>query len=656
MVLPIAGGIGLATRRDGNPGSPSSPDTYFADLIRSSAQDAWSEYRASLAWTLHDQLGRGDLIAPGVTLYDLDIAISPTIDLSVERDDSGDLVVHVTTGGSSITATSTTPTALGSYADPRLSLAFGLDLTYRIDLPPTTQPLAATGFTSIHVLDPRLDSQNFIADVAFLINDVVHFFGGPDFVAILERFLATTDFAPYVNNALAPINDKLTQLAADGYWFLEALVDRLDGGAGSLHGLSIPGAPADRMDLLLTAFGFDRSGAVEGVITWPRSLGAPTDLPLADIRRTLSASAAVRVAEAAVAALQRPRTEGWTAVTSAEAAPTEAGAAAVQAADDASRPSAQPSSPVAAQAADTIAGSLQQMSADEAQHAADELRSAVADRYIAVVGGAERFAALREEFLKGRSDFAVPVTVGVGGAGLFVDQRAVGTLAHLWAEDDETTCRRRYLVVELPIDTPLSVSASLAEGWSWAGAVSEVACRPSGWSGSVMVHRAPPHVSLATALADQVEVHLSGHERVFGRVSDLEQAGIIIVSGRDPSTVELNPQPIPPGDEASLNPQPLPPRERTLVDGSRVIDLSDDAPAAAHLGAAQLVHAGAVAHAGPVLALAHKHAAGWQQRVGVVTGETSAVVAALRRDDPTGYGTVRGIDFTVEEYTAPVIR
>ena len=49
--------------------------------------------------------------------------------------------------------------------------------------------------------------------------------------------------------------------------------------------------------------------------------------------------------------------------------------------------------------------------------AAQELRSAQADRFVELVGGPAQFAQLRAEFLKGRDDFRVPVTVGVGGAG-----------------------------------------------------------------------------------------------------------------------------------------------------------------------------------------------------------------------------------------------
>src|SRR5207344_2030559 len=91
MVMPIAGGIGLATRKDGDPDSPSTPASYFDGLIRDSAQQAWSDYRTKLQQSLHDQLGLGDLITSGVTLYDITLEIAEHVDLSVERDDAGDL-------------------------------------------------------------------------------------------------------------------------------------------------------------------------------------------------------------------------------------------------------------------------------------------------------------------------------------------------------------------------------------------------------------------------------------------------------------------------------------------------------------------------------------------------------------------------------------
>lgn len=640
MVMPIAGGIGLATRKDGDPDSPSTAQSYFDGLIRDSAQQAWSDYRTGLQQTLHDQLCAGDRIAPGVTLYDLNLQIAEHVDLSVERDDAGDLVVHVVTDGCYVEATSTTPTDLGSWADPRVSIAFSLDLTYRIDLPPTNAPLQSTGFEQVHVLSPTLDSHNFVADVAFMINDIIGFFSGQSFVGLIEGFIASTDFAPYVNRALAPLNDELTRLAGEGYWFLEAVVDRLDGASGGLHGLSVPGAPSGRLDLLLTVFGFDTSGAIEGQITWPSSLGAPATPHDAALARALTQRVSTVALSAVTSALVTERTRTWTAVTAAAtdeaAAIVLPDAAAARATPAAAAAAAElVATPAAAAAGDAIAGALQAMPEGERPVAAQELRSAQADRFVELVGGPAQFARLRDEFLKGRSDFTVPVTVAVGGAGLFPDQHPVGSLASLWAEDDATTCRRRFLVVNLPIDAALDVRCALSTDYVWSGSVQEVACVQAGWAGTVTIHHAPA-VPLAQALDDQVELQLPDRRRVFSHSRSLEERGIIIVGGRDR-----------PGDAVALNPQPLPPREIAVERAG--VDRQVFAAAANPRVATQ------VTDAGLSVELASHHDRRWGTAVTEVSGDHASAVAAMTRQDPSGKGTVRGIDFRVEEYVAPVI-
>jgi hypothetical protein len=634
MVLPIAGGIGLATRTDGAPDSQSTPQTYFPDLIRGAARQAWTEYRTRLRQLLLAELGKGDLISPGVTLYDIVLNVAEDVDLTVDRDDAGDLVVHLVTGTTYLEATSTTPTDLGAWADPRFSFAFGLDLTYRIDLPPTTQPLHATGFESIHVLSPVLDSHGFVADVVFMVNDIVDWFTGTDYVALLERFIASTDFAPYVNDALTPLNDELNRLAAEGFWFLEAVVDRLDGGSGALHGLSLPGAPQGRLDLFLTAYGFDRSGAVEGLITWPRTLGEPTNRRKLDVSSAVSQELTIgQLSSATAAALQSERTAGWTAATVSlgEQVP------------DASAPSAS-AVPASAEVADaTVATSLEAMAVPERTVAAQELRAGVADRFVAMIGGAERFAELRAAFLRGREDMVVTVTTAAGGSGLFADQRPVGEMAHLWAEDDDTTRRRRYLVVDVPIEAPLNVTCGLAPGYRWEGTVDQVVCEPARWNGTVTVH---PARSVAERFDDQVEIRLPDSSRAFGRADDLDERGIIIVSGHGRL-----------GDEVQLNPQPLPPREVAVDVGvarQGLERLSGTAVSQVSITRSEAATSGVAEQATTVTAEQDPR---WGHRV-IQLDETVAEIAAteLTRQNPSGAGTARGIDFRVTEYQAPVIR
>lgn len=669
MVMPIGGGIGLATRRDGAPDSPSVADSYWNDVIGGAAQQAWGEYGPKLKALLLGKLGQGDLITAGVTLYNLVVEIGDTSE-TVERDDNGDLIVHLMTSAY-LEATSTTPTVLGSYADPRLSFACGLDITYRIDLPPINQPLQASGFESIRVLSPVIDSHNAPADLAFVFDAIIDFFSGLDFAGILEAFIASTDFAPYANDALGPLNDRLTALANEGYWFLDAVVDVLDGQSTALHSLSLPGAPAGVLDLLLTTYGFDRSGSIEGTISWPKTLGAPTTLPKLSSQMALRQdTAALQMLGATSMALQSERSATWTAITRTAAVADAPAAAAAHAGvagtveDDAA--------PFAAAAATSIAQTLAAMPPADRVVAAQEMKSGMASRFISLIGGADRFAELRTEFIRGREDFVVPVTVSVsGGTGQFAEQRAVGTLASLWADDDDTTYRRQFVLVDIPIDAGLSVTCTMAPKYRWDGSTDSVACQPAGWAGSVTVHPAPK-ISFAQAMADQVEVQLPDRTRVFGSTDQLAKSGIIFVGGitSGEEKVALNPQPIPPGDEAIAEVHAT---RIGALGGASTTSFKLSTTQSVSQSATQSVTAAAAQVAAQPVAEQVSHAVSQtvsqetpaqlvrDNRFGSTTARVQdhgAVIAAAAyiRENPAGDGTVRGIDFRVVEHHEQVIR
>jgi hypothetical protein len=587
----MAGGIGLATRH--HDGSGLTGVEHFGPLLRQAAQDAWTEYRPKLIEHLRRELGRGDLITNGVTLYDLDVRVSPDVDLSAERDGNGDLVVNLSTGGNYIEVTCTQPTDLGQWADPRFSFAFGLELSYRIDLPPVTQPLSATGFESIRVLSPKFDSHGVVADVVFVVNDVVKWFSGNDYIAILERFIAGTDFASYANAGLGAVNAKLTELAGQGFWFLETIIDRLDGGSGALHGLSLPGAPADRLELLLTAYGYDRNGVITGEVHWPRSLGEPTNRPEIH-HRLVTGLRDFNVATASAILAASPGQ--WSPI-------REAAAAAVVLPEQGSP------SPVAER--------LGALAPEAAATTATSIRSAVASSFIDLIG-AETFKALQEEFLHGRSDLAFSVTTPVGGAGLFPDMRPAGRLATLWECDDETTCRRRFTIVDVATDAPLTVTCALAPGYRWDGETESVTITADGWIGTVTVR--PVDRTLHERVFDDQLALAVGGRRLFGARSELEERGIIIVGGLV-DEVALNPQPLPPRGNVAVNNQPL--------RAGRVGQLVQDAARVERFG---------------------------RQVLDVGRLELDPELLHPTRQNPSGSGTVTGLDFKITEFVDPGIR
>jgi hypothetical protein len=606
MAFPIDGGVGVA-KQTGD--APAAAVSYFGPLLRQAADEAWADYRPRLQAFLTTELGASDLMADGVTLYDLHVDLSPDVALSADRDENGDLVVHLSTGVNHVGATATQPTPLGQWADPAVDVYFGLDLTYRIDLPPVTQPIAATGFESVHVIAPSLHPGNFVAEVAFVLDAIWGWISGTDYAQVIERFIAETDFAPYVNGALQPVNQLLTALAADGFWFLDADVDALDGSSGDLHGLSLPGAPADRTELLLTARGYDQSGIVQGEVHWPLSLGHATNVTVPALARTARTS----IAAAAVAAMRPSIVAAATPQPVPAAAVAELAAHAPVSGSTAVRSAPAPDSPIAA--------ALARLPVADAATAAAELRAGVTSRFTALAG--EPLAAsLRREFRRGASDLSVKVTTHVADGSSFGTDRPAGRLASLWIADDETTGRRHYTVRGVAIDAPLMVTCALADGYHWTGQTNAVAAEPDGWTGIVTVHKARP-IDLAQAVRHRVTADTALAAGAADRVA-------------------LNPQPLPPGHvtstvtnpaaKVSLNPQPLPPKAMTT---RRAAAASTPAHVAASQPAVSKIPAARRA-----------------------LGRTIDVAPHVRPavDNPTGHGVVTGIDFEIRPYVAPVVR
>lgn len=601
MTLPISGGIGLATTTDG--GFPQ-PAGFFDDVLRSSADAAWAQRRPELEQQLKDFLGQGDLVHPGFTLYDITLHISPDLSYSIERTAPGDLVVTVTTGGNYVEATSTQPTAAGDWADPRVSVAFGLTFSYVLDIPPVTGAVSATGFSDVRVLDPVADSHNLIADIGFFLNDLISFFGGPNLLQAVEKVVSSMDFAPLINDALAPVNAQLTALAAEGFWFLDVVVDALDGTSGTLHGLSVPGAPADRLEVLLLARAMDRSGIIEGEIHWPASLGRPmrpglfsdtidlTRSATAVLVSTVRADAVAKLAESAM--VQRP-----------------ADIPAPAPASDPSTPAPTLGSPL-----DTALGQL--TDADRVQ-AVSELRQGVASRFVSLVGSSAATLALAE-FVNGRSDFTVQATTPVGGTGLVPDMKQVSHLAGLWAADDATTFRRRFRLVDVATGVPLTITAAVADRLEWHGSTGDVVVVASGWRGTVTVAKSEPvdHGRLVDELRT-AKVSRGAISGLFGRTH---------------------------GEEVELNPQPLPPVEvQSRV--SSVISATQDRTTVSDLTAARAqTSVSAIRHGGMFSDHIDQSA-----DIGHHIDVSQLVV-----EDPTGEGVVTAIDFTVQPFVAPVVR
>src|SRR5215510_7656201 len=110
--------------------------TLFVDGVNA----GWRQARGPACTQLRQALGKSDMIGRGVTLYNIDCRPAPAGSLQVRR--MGDEIrIDYLLRGNTVQFTSTTPTLLGKYADPRVSVDFDLALAARIKIPSLTQPL-----------------------------------------------------------------------------------------------------------------------------------------------------------------------------------------------------------------------------------------------------------------------------------------------------------------------------------------------------------------------------------------------------------------------------------------------------------------------------------------------------------------------------------
>jgi hypothetical protein len=179
-------------------------------LVTDQIQQAWTDARPQLCAALLGEMGKRGFAA-GNSLYDLKCLLDQRIDFTVANSGPGALAVSLAVGGA-VEGTSTTPTKLGSYADPRISLALRGHLNLAVSVQPNPAETLRVDSAKFTVSDAAIDSHNFAGDVLkFVADDLLPFFGGPKFRQLAEGAIdaAQIETKGRFNAALAPINAKL---------------------------------------------------------------------------------------------------------------------------------------------------------------------------------------------------------------------------------------------------------------------------------------------------------------------------------------------------------------------------------------------------------------------------------------------------------------
>jgi hypothetical protein len=182
----------------------------------------WGELRNFVCGPLKQHMGRGDLLAKGITLRDIECTM-PDGELIATQNGQRGLKLAYRVKGVSFAATSTTPTVLGDYADPRFSVTFDLDFELGLALQESGDVLRVSA-AKVVVSNADIGPRNFVGKVLKWFDDnLAPILMGQSFRGQAEAALNgfNPDFANKVNAALAPVNNALRppqNLIRSGLW------------------------------------------------------------------------------------------------------------------------------------------------------------------------------------------------------------------------------------------------------------------------------------------------------------------------------------------------------------------------------------------------------------------------------------------------------
>jgi hypothetical protein len=167
-------------------------------LLSDALNQGWSDARKPVCDWLMAEAGKADRLASGFTLYDIECTMAQSGSLAVTGLSGNRVTLVYTLAGNRFKATSTQPSVAGSYADPCVFLYYDLAAKTTLHL----DTLAVDTFTVSIGNVSRPDSCNTAGDIAKFAATTMHFFGGPDFLAIAQSAIQRTQ-----NVSAAKLND-----------------------------------------------------------------------------------------------------------------------------------------------------------------------------------------------------------------------------------------------------------------------------------------------------------------------------------------------------------------------------------------------------------------------------------------------------------------
>ena len=185
----------------------------FDDLAR-----VWADQRGALDTEIERQLGQLNPKMPkGVNFTRQQSRLAPA--RITTRLDRGKGLAPVPimeivfeARGNSLTTRFTTPTPLGSYADPEFKVTYDLRAVVYVPVNEKARTLQVSG-ASVEVRNVRITPENAPARVVDFAADVYRVLGGKDYKAMAERLLSRKlDLKDRVNGLLRPVNRELEKV------------------------------------------------------------------------------------------------------------------------------------------------------------------------------------------------------------------------------------------------------------------------------------------------------------------------------------------------------------------------------------------------------------------------------------------------------------
>jgi hypothetical protein len=285
---------------DWNPAKPDQPGKTIKvldepNLLSNAVQQGWTLAKPRLEGKFQQFLATPNLMSKNTNLYDINVQLGSSPDLTL--DTSGNPIkLTLVLRGNSVAATSTTDTALGKWADPRFSFTFDVTLRMELPVPSATQPVLVNKAVATLSNVSKPDSHGVVADVISLMNDIVAFVGGPDFLRKAAESMngRAFDITRQINEGgslqglpgspgLKPMNKVLSVASQQGYHQMNGAFDTKSKKL-ILVVTHIPQTPSNGR------------GVVAGTIRWKKAYGHPKLGKLDAYAGALQISAAVQTA------------------------------------------------------------------------------------------------------------------------------------------------------------------------------------------------------------------------------------------------------------------------------------------------------------------------------------------------------------------------